>query len=128
MKLVDKMKPTGSAGEDEISMRMIKDARQELQPLLLVMVNQTISTTDYPSSLKTTKIVPIEKKGEDEDDVGRVAARQCCPRLVENPRTRPARPDDEPHGGQQPHQSRPPWSRERKVHSNSGLQRFTTVF
>ena len=35
VKLVDKMKPTGSAGEDEISMRMIKDARQELQPLFL---------------------------------------------------------------------------------------------
>ena len=30
----------------------------------LVMVNRTISTTVYPSSLKTTKIVPIEKKGK----------------------------------------------------------------
>ena len=63
-KIVDKMKPTGSQGEDDISMRIVKDARQELQPHLLLLVNQAIRTKTYPNQLKTTKIVPIEKKGK----------------------------------------------------------------
>ena len=64
VKMIDSMKPTGSAGKDEISMRMLKDARAELQPLILILVNQAIKLRTYPEQLKTTKIVPIEKKGK----------------------------------------------------------------
>ena len=42
VKIMDKMKPTGSTGADDISMRLIKDAREELQPLILILVNQSI--------------------------------------------------------------------------------------
>ena len=63
-KLLDKMKPTGSAAEDDVSMQVIKEARNKLQPLILLMINQSIKNRVYPDQLKTTKIVPIEKKGK----------------------------------------------------------------
>ena len=37
----------------------------ELEPLLLNMVNQCIETTTFPDVLKTTKIIPIQKKDKD---------------------------------------------------------------
>ena len=61
---IDKMKPTGSAGSDDISMRMIKDARTKLQPILLLLINQSIKFKKIPEQLKKSKIVPIEKKGK----------------------------------------------------------------
>ena len=59
------MKATGSMGKDDLSVRTIKAAQPELEPLLLRLVNQTILKTTYPERLKTTKIVPVEKKGKD---------------------------------------------------------------
>ena len=59
------MKATGSMGEDDLSVKTIKSAQNELEPLILRMVNQTITTTTYPDQLKTTKIVPVEKQGKD---------------------------------------------------------------
>ena len=58
------MKPTGSMGSDDISMRTIKDARTKLQPLLLLLINQSIKLKIFPKQLKKSKIVPIEKKGK----------------------------------------------------------------
>ena len=45
--------------------KLLKQAESELAPLLLKLVNTTIKTTLYPDSLKTTKVVPIEKLGKD---------------------------------------------------------------
>ena len=59
------MKATGSTGEDDISTRLLKQASNELEPLLLQLVNVTIKTTKYPDALKTTKVVPIEKAGKE---------------------------------------------------------------
>ena len=68
-KYMDKMKPTGSAGADDISMRSIKDARAELQPLLLLLINQSIKSRTFPNQLKQAKIVPIEKTGKNQNTV-----------------------------------------------------------
>ena len=46
-------------------MRLLKQAHEELEPLMLHMVNTTIRTTMYPDVLKTTKVVPIEKCGKE---------------------------------------------------------------
>ena len=62
--IIRRMKSTGSSGEDNISVRTIKQAQKELEPLLLRLVNRTILTREYPKALKTTKIVPIEKSGK----------------------------------------------------------------
>ena len=62
---VSLMRPTTSAGQDNISFRMVKAAFSELEPLLLNLVNQCIATTTFPDVLKTTKIIPIQKKDKD---------------------------------------------------------------
>ena len=59
------MRSTGSSGEDDLSIKSVKQAINQLAPLLLHMVNCTISKTTYPDTMKTTKIVPIPKSGKD---------------------------------------------------------------
>ena len=48
-------------GKDDLSMRNIKQAANELLPLLLHLVNSVIKKTTFPQSLKTNKIIPIKK-------------------------------------------------------------------
>ena len=62
---IQKMKSLGSTGEDDLSDKTIKQAISQLEPLLLHMLNRTISTTTYPVPMKTTKIVLIQKTGKD---------------------------------------------------------------
>ena len=40
-------------------------AQSELLPLLLHLINRTISTTTFPEHLKISKVVPIQKSGKD---------------------------------------------------------------
>ena len=64
-KILSNMKGTGSMGHDDISLRSIKQASSELLPLLLHLLNRTISTTTFPTLLKISKVVPIKKIGKD---------------------------------------------------------------
>ena len=66
-KTISKMKATGSTGEDDISVRMIKQAQNELEPILLHLFNMIVRTTTFPESLKTSKVVPIRKTGKEPD-------------------------------------------------------------
>ena len=59
------MKATGSTGDNDISLKMIKQAQQQLEPILLHLVNRNIATTTFPTPLKTSKVVPIRKLGKD---------------------------------------------------------------
>ena len=59
------MKSTGSTGTDDISMKILKQAQPELEPLLLHLVNATIKTNKFPEALKETKVVLIQKLGKD---------------------------------------------------------------
>ena len=65
-KVMTKMKPTASVGVDEISYRTIKDSRSILEPHILHLVNQTITSKSYPKNLKHHKIAPILKSLKDE--------------------------------------------------------------
>ena len=76
------MRPTTSAGQDNISFRMVKDAISELEPLLLNLVNQCIKTTTFPDVLKTTKIISNPKKGQGQDNIGRLASYKHSPSAV----------------------------------------------
>ena len=58
---IDSMRATGSTAEDFISMRAIKSAQREIEPLLLKLINRIIETNEYPETLKITKVVPIRK-------------------------------------------------------------------
>ena len=59
------MKTTRSMGIDDISIRTIKQAQSQLEPILLHLVNTMIQTTTFPTPLKTAKVVPIEKSNKD---------------------------------------------------------------
>ena len=65
VKSVKSMKSTRSATEDGVSTWTIKQAQQELLPLLLHLINKVIETGQFPDSIKTSKIVPIEKQEKD---------------------------------------------------------------
>ena len=55
------MKSTPSTGYDTISTKTLKEYQDVLLPLLLNLVNQTITTNTYPKTLKTAKIIPLKK-------------------------------------------------------------------
>ena len=61
---LDNIKSTGSSGFDTISTRTIKNLRKSLEPLLLNLVNTTITSKKYPEILKLSKAVPILKQGK----------------------------------------------------------------
>ena len=62
------MTPTTSTAEDYISVQLLKDASSVINQLLLHLTNRVITTGNYPEILKTTKIVPIRKKGKPENE------------------------------------------------------------
>ena len=59
------MVPTASTTADHISMRLILQARSQLEPQLLNLINRIIETADFPHRLKLTKIIPIPKPPKD---------------------------------------------------------------
>ena len=61
------MKPPASASKDDISTKAIKMAKAGIAPLLLQLVNSVILTGQYPTILKTTKIIPIKKPNKDDN-------------------------------------------------------------
>ena len=66
--VLSKLKPTNSSSRniDDISMKSLKMVARELEPLLLHMIDLIISRSDYPDSLKTSKVIPIRKEPKDE--------------------------------------------------------------
>ena len=59
------MSSTASTAADIISMKVIKQARSRLEPQILNLGNQIISTTIYPTQFKLTKVIPIPKSPKD---------------------------------------------------------------
>ena len=55
------MKTSRLAGIDGLSIKLIKKILKELEYPILKMVNQSISKSQYPSSLKTAKVLPLYK-------------------------------------------------------------------
>ena len=59
--ILKKMKSTNSMGIDDISVRTLKQAQCELEPLLLYLINRVIYTTKFPEALKILKVVRSKK-------------------------------------------------------------------
>ena len=59
--LVSSMKPTKSAGYDDINMKIIKDYYSVLEEPLHHFVTRVIETQDYPQSIKVSRVVPLLK-------------------------------------------------------------------
>ena len=64
-KVLTSLSPTTSTAKDFISMKVLKDAGDSINPHLLLLVNKIIETEDYPKDLKLTKVVPIKKPEKD---------------------------------------------------------------
>ena len=62
---LSRMKSSSSSGEDDITIRLIKQAQNQLESMLLHLINRIIKTRKYPEPLKISKIVPILKKGKE---------------------------------------------------------------
>ena len=61
------MKSKSSTGYDEISNKLIKQARSVLAKPLTLLMNQIIHTGEFPDQLKLSRVKPLFKKGD-----------QCC--------------------------------------------------
>ena len=55
------MKPTKSAGHDNINMKIIKDYYSVLEEPLHHFVTRVIETQDYPQAIKVSRVVPLLK-------------------------------------------------------------------
>ena len=54
---ISKIKTTSSTSSDKISIWIIKQARAQIEPLLLHLTNRIIETGIYPNELKNSIIV-----------------------------------------------------------------------
>ena len=66
--LLKKTKPTPSTGDDGISLKTLKNLLPTIEKALLNLVNTTIGTATYPTTLKIAKIVPLLKQGKSPTD------------------------------------------------------------
>ena len=63
--ILSSMRPTSSTANDHISMKSILQVRRQVEPQLLNLTNQILTTSQYPKNLKITKIIPIPKPPKD---------------------------------------------------------------
>ena len=61
---INKLKPSHSCGHDNISGNVLNIIAMEVSPCLTLIINQVLSTGQFPKKLKTAKVIPIHKTGE----------------------------------------------------------------
>ena len=66
MKAIDTLENKSSSGHDGISSKIVKLLKNEISKQLTVLINQMLKTGIFPDSFKTSKIVPLFKKGDNE--------------------------------------------------------------
>ena len=64
MKAIDTLENKSSSGHDGISNKIVKLLKNEISKPLTVIINQMLKTGIFPDSFKTSKIVPLFKKGD----------------------------------------------------------------
>ena len=62
MKIINKISPKSSFGQDNISTILLKTVSAEIYETLTLIINQSLSTGIFPDKLKIAKIKPIFKK------------------------------------------------------------------
>ena len=53
-----------SCGYDNISLKLLKDAKAVLSKPISVIINQMVSTGIFPDKLKLAKVLPFQKRGK----------------------------------------------------------------
>ena len=64
MTAIDNLENKNSSGHDGISNKILKFIKFEISNSLALIINQMITTGIFPESFKTSKIVPLFKKGD----------------------------------------------------------------
>ena len=64
MKAIDTLENKSSSGHDGISNKIVKLLKNKISKPLTVIINQMLKTGIFPDSFKTSKIVPLFKKGD----------------------------------------------------------------
>jgi hypothetical protein len=60
---IKKLKPTGAAGPDGISTKLLQCCQEELSPVLATIFRKSLREGSVPAEWKTANVVPIFKKG-----------------------------------------------------------------
>ena len=63
-KIISSLKSKHSTGQDNISTILIKSLKPELIAPITLIVNQMLTTSIFPNSLKIAKVKPLYKKGD----------------------------------------------------------------
>ena len=63
-KLLNELKPSKSAGPDEIHPRILKETATQIAPVLKFIFEKSLRTCDLPEDWRTANICPIFKKGD----------------------------------------------------------------
>ena len=64
VEIINKLKNKSSYGHDNISNKLIKRAKHVLYRPISFLVNQMLTTGDFPSELKISKVKPLFKSGD----------------------------------------------------------------
>ena len=62
--LIGNLKPKTSTGIDKISGNLLKQTKDSITESLSIIVNQMLKTGTFPELLKTSKVIPLYKKGD----------------------------------------------------------------
>ena len=63
--MIDKLPSKTSSGVDGISTNLLKDIQYLISKPLMLTINQCLETGIFPSKLKTAKVIPILKRGDE---------------------------------------------------------------
>ena len=61
---INELKPSHSCGHDNISSNVLKIIAMEVSLCLTFIINQVLSTGQFPKNLKTAKVIPKHKTGD----------------------------------------------------------------
>ena len=64
LKLIDNLKPTNSRGYDDISNKILKLIKYDVEPIITHLINQIIDTEVFPDIHKLSRQLPLSKQGK----------------------------------------------------------------
>ena len=85
-KLLSNVKPNKATGPDNLSCRLLKEASNEIAPILTDIFNSSLSSGTLPSDWKKARVAPVFKKGNTNDAANyRPISLTCvCTKLMEH--------------------------------------------
>ena len=64
LKVLSSFKPKSSAGDDNLSLKVLKLLKHKLASPLATLINQSLHQGLFPEALKLAKVIPLFKKGD----------------------------------------------------------------